>query len=156
MRDSGSPSLFSSQINRTLKLQLVHSSSSPSCIFASKLKSVYISFSKCLARPSPSESGVYSASTNSHPLQLVTDEIPWSSSSSSSGGISELSTRAWPFEPITDLQIALDHLHQSIPTMQPDQPAQSPSEPASQARLEASRRGTVDIIARSRWIMDAN
>lgn len=95
-------------------------------------------------------------STDSHPLQLETDEIPWSSSSSSSGGIPESSTRAWPFEPITDLQIALDHLHQSIPTLRPDQPLQSPSDPASQGHLEVSRRGTVDIIARYRLIMDAN
>ena len=95
-------------------------------------------------------------STDSHPLQLETDEIPWSSSSSSSGGIPEFSTRALPFEPITDQQIVLDYLHQSIPTLRTDQPLQSPSDPASQGNLGVSRRGTADIIARYRLIMDAN
>lgn len=110
--------------------------------------------------PSLSESASYSVSTDSHPLQLVNDEIPWSSSSSSSGGIPEFSTRAWPFEPLaqlrplSQLRIALDHLHQTITAMRPDQPLQSPSDPATQGRLEASRHGTVDILARYRLIME--
>jgi hypothetical protein len=114
--------------------------------------------------PSPTESAALphseslSESTTADAPQLVTDEIPWSSSSSSSGGIPEFSTRAWPIiEEPTDrrppVQIALDYLHQSIPAMQRSQQPTSTSAPATQARLETARRETVAVIARYFMIM---
>lgn len=95
-------------------------------------------------------------SSTADALPPVDDDIPWSSSSSSSGGIPEFSTRAWPIEqPLrSEIQMVLDHLHQSIPTMHPDPQPQSTPDSTTQARLEASRRGTVVIITRYRLIME--
>lgn len=108
----------------------------------------------------PSESEVSYVSSTADALPPAEVDIPWSSSSSSSGGIPEFSTRAWPVEHLlrSEMQMVLDHLHQSIPTMQPNpnpnsQPQSTPNS-TIQARLEASRRGTVAIITRYRLIME--
>ncbi|GLI76076.1 hypothetical protein PoHVEF18_004345 [Penicillium ochrochloron] len=103
-----------------------------------------------------SESEAPSVSSTADALPPVDDDIPWSSSSSSSGGIPEFSTRAWPIEqPLrSEMQMVLDHLHQSIPTMQLDPQSQSTPDSTTQVRLEASRRGAVAIPTRYRLIME--
>ncbi|KAJ5157800.1 uncharacterized protein N7482_008900 [Penicillium canariense] len=72
-----------------------------------------------------------------------------SQSDSSSDGVHEFSTRAWflenPEPPRrAELQIALDGFHEAISAIRPNQLQQSTLDPA---RVEAARRGAVNIFA---------